>query len=377
MPLENSKQAIGAVSDLLNAQLSANTSATSVNIGRPETAAANAGPKYNLFLYQINIDEHLRNHALDQGQNPPIWLALHYLLTAFDTDKESDSADAHSLLGEGMLALQELNFLHPNSLALADNPEPLKITFDTADSELLSTVMQGTDEKYRLSAAFQVRPILIAPSATPRYSLPVKSVGPPDAEGVVVLPSLGPRLESVEPQTFVAGSELTITGQDVNASVSEVRLGDQSFAVTEASEGQVKTTIPADTTLSSGSYALCLVRALSGGQTLASDSLIVQLLPQVTGATPGTPNPLSTTDGNVSGDLSLNGTLLGGANDAIYVAFYKDGAVALMLEASGTTAQTSLTVSVSEDDAIPADNYFIIVRVNGAQAADAPEVSWS
>lgn len=377
MALADSKEAIGAVSDLLKTQLTNNTSANTVDVGRPETAATSDGQKYNLFLYQIDVDGHLRSHALDRGQPSPLWLVLRYLLTAFDNEKESDSVDAHSLLGEGMLALRELNFIHPSSVALADNPEPLKVTFDSADSELLSKIMQGSDEKYRVAAAFQVRPVMIAPTVPPRYSLPVKTVGPPGNEGVVVIPSLGPRLESVEPQKFIAGTELTVKGADVNASITEVLIGTASLAVTDAIEGQVKTTVPLTTTLSAGSHPLSLIRQLPTGMELESDHLVVQLLPEVTSANPGVPTALTTIPEGVHGDLTINGNRLGGSDDAIFVAFYRDGVVALMLEATGTVAQTSLVVTVSEDQALDAGDYYIIVRVNGAQAVDAPEVNWS
>lgn len=374
MALADSNHAIGAVSELLEARLSANTSATSVDIGRPESASASAGPKYNLFLYQVDIDAPLRNQSLDAGQKTPLWLVLRFLMTAFDENSESDSADAHKLLGEGMLALNELNFVHPSTAALAQNPEPLKITFDSADSELLSKIMQGADEKYRVSAAFQVRPIMIAPTEPPNYSLPVKTVGPPGDEGVVLVPTLGPRLESVAPSTFIAGTELTIQGTDVNSSISEVLIGEESFAISAAIEGEVQTTIPITTSLSAGTYPLCLVLDIGSGRELDSDSLLVKLLPDVQSATP---SGLTTTGSDVHGTLDITGTLLGGVDDVIYVAFYAAGEVALMLEATGTAAQTTLTVTVSADDAIPAGDYFIILRVNGAQAADAPEVTWS
>jgi Pvc16 N-terminal domain/IPT/TIG domain len=374
MALVNSQQAIGAVSDLLSSRLTSLTTANTVDVGRPEQAASVAGPKFNLFLYQIGVDGHMRNQALDRGQADPLWLVLHYVLTAFDTGPESDSVAAHGLLGEGMLALHELNFLQPVAPELADNPEPLKITFDNADADLLSKVLQGTDVQYRLSVAFQVRPVMIAPSVAPRYTLPVRTVGPPGSEGVIMLPSLGARLTSVSPQRFTAGTAITVMGRDVNAAITDVRIGNETLAVTSASEGQVITTIPLATGLSAGSYALCVSRTLVSGMVLSSDTLAVQLLPDVVSATPGV---LSNNAGMVSGDLNIAGTRLGGPDDAVFVAFYRDGDVALMLQVTGTVAQTSLVASVSGDDAIAAGNYFIIVRVNGVQAIDAPQVVWS
>lgn len=374
MALVNSQQAIGAVSDLLSSRLTSLTSANTVDVGRPEQASSVAGPKFNLFLYQIDVDGHMRNQALDRGQADPLWLVLRYLLTAFDTGSESDTVAAHQLLGEGMLALHELNFLEPSTPELSDNPEPLKITFDSADSELLSKVLQGTDVQYRISAAFQIRPVMIAPSVAPRYTLPVRTVGPPGSEGVALLPTLGARLTSVTPERFTAGTVITVTGRDVNDAITDVRIGNETYAVTSASEGRVTTTVPLTTALSAGNYTLCVSRTLVSGMVLCSDSLAVQLLPEVVSATPGV---LTSSAGMVSGDLTIAGTRLGGPDDAVFVAFYRDGDVALMLEATGAIAQTSLVVSVTIDDAIAAGNYFIIVRVNGVQAVDAPQVVWS
>src|SRR5947207_952755 len=134
MPLLDSQEAIGAVSDLLRSRISTRLNPMNVLVGRPETAAkANDGRKLNLFLYRVGFDQHLRNEPLDRGQEPPLWVVLHYLLTAFDAQAESDSVDAHRLLGRGLSALQEMNFLRPSASQLARNPEPLKITFDEAD----------------------------------------------------------------------------------------------------------------------------------------------------------------------------------------------------------------------------------------------------
>ena len=82
----------------------------------------------------------------------------------------------------------------------------------------------------------------------------------------------------------------------------------------------------------------------------------------------------------VSGSLTVTGNHLGGPEDQIFVAFYRKGSmgqVMLILEATGVADQTSLTVTVAGDDALPAGVYNIILRVNGAQATYAPEVDWS
>ena len=375
MPLAASRNAIGAVDQLLQAQLAARTSVGAVDVGRVEAAALSDGPKFNLFLYQVDVDGQLRSHPLDQGQRAPLWLVLHYLLTAFDLSRDSDSFDAHFLLGEGMLALEELNFQRPTVAALGDNPEPLKITFDAADVELLSKVMQGTDERYRVSAAFQVRPVMIAPSEPPAYAPLVLSVGPPADEGVVMIPSLGPCLESVEPERFQAGATLTLRGQDLNSAVQWVCLGDSCFAVTAAPAGAVQTRIPADTSLSPGSYPITVARDLPSGRRFHSNAVGGELQPTLATATPAA--LIADGDGNLSGNLTLTGSHLGGPTDDVFVAFWQRGAVALMLEATGVATQDSLTVTVLVDDALPPDFYRIILRVNGVQAPVTPEVDWS
>ena len=239
MPLAATRNAIGAIDLLLRDQLVARTSAGTVDIGRVEQAAGSDGPKFNLFLYQVDVDGQLRNYPLDRGQRTPVWLVLRYLLTAFDTGRDSNSSDAHILLGEGMLALEEINFQRPTVAALVDNPEPLKITFDAADVELLSKVMQGSEEHYRVSAAFQVRPVLIAPSEPPSYAPLVHSVGPPADEGVVVIPSLGPVVDAVTPTRFEGGAMLTLSGRDFAGEAQFVCLGDTCFPVVAAPAGAV------------------------------------------------------------------------------------------------------------------------------------------
>lgn len=374
MALADSKQAIGAVSELLKSQLTLETSANTVDIGRPEETSGSNGPKLNIFLYQMDFDGQLRNHPFDEGQRAPLWIVLRYLLTAFDEGKESDTSDAHKLLGEGLLALNQMNFIEPSVLALADNPEPLKITFDWADSELLSKIMQGTDDKYRLSAAFQVRPVMIAPSVPPHYGLPVKTVGPPAEEGVAIMPSLGPKLESVRPEKFTQGETITLSGLGIGTVIEEVRLGSIGFPVTAAKSGEIQAVMNPNPDLSAGSYPVTAIRTLKGDQIISSNAVLGTLLPTLINATPGA---LTESAGLFSGDLTLIGELLGGPDDSILVAFYQDGEIVLMIEGAGALDQTTLTVNVDSENALPPEDYFIILRVNGAQAANAPMVDWS
>ena len=163
--------AIGAVTRLLQDHLIRRGFEVSHRQARGRGRQRYDDAKLNLFLYETAFDPQLRNLALRDGEPPPLWLVLKFLLTAFDADESSDTAAAHELLGRGMSALHELNFLRLDPLvaldvrlALENNPEPLKLTFDESSVDLLSKIMQGTDERYRLSVAFQMRPVMIVPA---------------------------------------------------------------------------------------------------------------------------------------------------------------------------------------------------------------------
>ncbi len=375
MPLSSTREAIGAVSEAIRSQLSLRTSLL-VTVKRPDVAAAATDgiQKLNLFLYQIDFDPHLKNHSLDEGQPPPLWLVLRYLLTAYDTGQDSDTVDAHKLLARGLACLQEMNFLSPTVPALIDNPEPLKLSFDHGDAELLSKVMQGSEEKYRLSAAFHVRPVLIAPDVPPSYAPLVLTVGPPGAEGVVVIPSMGPDLKQITPLRFEAGATVEFSGDNINGGIDSVFIGTMELPVIAAREGAVKVDVPNTPSISAGHHAAVVARRLPSGRRQTSNPQFVMLLPTLSAATRG---PLAANGPNFSGSVTLTGQRLGGPDDAIFVSFYRNGNVALNLEVTGTAAQTSLLVTVSNANALPPGNYYLILRVNGAQAAMTPEVAWT
>jgi hypothetical protein len=152
-------------------------------------------------------------------------------------------------------------------------------------------------------------------------------------------------------------------------------VGPTPFPVAAARDGEVRAVVPADTSLSPGSYAVSVSRPLPNGRPLMSDAVMGTLTPTITNVALG---PLSVNAGNLFGDVTFTGRQLGTADDAIVVAFYSSaGVVALMLEVTGTPGQTSLVASVDLEHAIPPDDYRLILRVNGAQAVEAPSVHWA
>lgn len=386
MALADSGRAIGAVTRLLQDHLIRR--GFEVSIGKPEDAAGNdTNAKLNLFLYETVLDAHLRNLSLREGEPPPLWLVLKFLLTAFDREESSDTAAAHDLLGRGMSAIHELNYLRLDALvapdvqlALEHNPEPLKLSFDESNADLLSKIMQGSDERYRLSVAFQVRPVMIVPGALPRSSLlvgvdyssvPETLIGR-DGVQIEVAPSLGPRLHRVEPDRFEAGATLTLHGDDVGGSALEVVLGDVVLHVIErhagrlvvSAEGSSGTPIASGTTLSAGEMPLVVRRRLSPTRARSSNLLLARLLPTLTGAT------------LVAGHLELQGLLLGGDTDDVVVSFYResDGSTAHLFDTVTTAADQRTLALPGAGAAVPAGTYRVILRVNNQQAKASPRV---
>ena len=145
MPLAQTGLAIGSVSRFLQGIL---TTALwnvppynpKITIQRPQVDVASGtqtNSRINIFLYEVEIDAAMRNITLTPGAQTPLWVVLHYLLTAFDGMGESDTAENDDLLGMAIQVLLGVFDAEPGLVgytALSDNPEPLKLTFDQAST---------------------------------------------------------------------------------------------------------------------------------------------------------------------------------------------------------------------------------------------------
>lgn len=387
MALSDSGRAIGAVTRLLQAHLMRNSFA--VSIGPPRAAAADtqANNKLNLFLFQADFDASLRNISLLANQPPPLWLSLRYLITAFDSDNLSDTAEAHQLLGLGMSALNQLNYLRLDAglasdirLALENNPEPLKITFEEASADLLSKLMQGSEDNYRLSSAFQVRPVLIVPDTPPDLSLlvgidytqtPLQVIGR-DGVGLAVLAGIGPRLSEAVPAAFEAGASFEVLGEDLHLSGLECRLSGVPLNIVERAADHlgliVDGVILTGTAVSAGEHVLQVRQLLPNQRYRVSNLITARLLPVLSGAT------------LAAGTLMLDGLLLGNADDDVLIAFHRDGITIRVFDSAMTSAdQTQLTVTGIASEAAPElftpGDYRIVLLVNGQQAHNSPTVT--
>ncbi len=410
MALADTSKAIGKVSKLLSEQLNVKTG-LNIAVGRPEPVGNNS-PKdtLTLFLYEAFFDPSLRNVSLDEGQPTPLWLVLKYILTAFDDKGESDTELAHEYLGKGIQALQELSFVPLDNitfsdpeipLALQDNPDTLKITFDETSADLLSKLMQGSDEKYRFSIGFQIRPVMIATAEPSSYALLVgvdytqvpSSIIAEDGIKIPVLPSLGPQISSVSPSNFEVNDILSIYGNDLDLSDLIVNLGPVELAIAvqqpDKLECTVNGTVAAGGVISAGSHSISVVQILPTGRRRASNLAVGNLLPtlETVDVVPNTFafSSLPSATNKAFGEIDLTGRLLATATDDIFVALYIDGVTERVMDEvfDFTVVQPSsppvppfsrVRLKMKEADAVLPGKYRVILRVNGQQAKNSPEL---
>jgi hypothetical protein len=398
MALADTIRAIGAVSSALKERIDAISTVTTF-VGRPsDTSSTN--PHLNLFLYEISFDPNLKNTPLNEGEKPPLWIVLKYLLTAFESATDSDSEDAHFHLGAALRAvytddLLELDGLSPAIIqALSPNPSPLHVTFDESPSDLLAKLMQGPDDKVRLSACFQVRPVMIAAAEPGDFSLlvgvdytkpPVTLADP--YVGLDVIPSMGAHIDDISPVGFELGEEVTLRGTDMHLSSLSVMLGPVELPVTMQQSDELRFVIDpaiiAASTISAGSHPVTVVQTLTGtGKKRKSNTVIGNLVPTldtVAVSLPVIDDPGPPITSHC--DFKLTGKLLGIDADDTILAFYRDGGVTRMFDvftpvpAAPPPGQLTRDMIVNSDDGVPAGNYYMILIVNGQQAPQSPQIT--
>jgi hypothetical protein len=343
-------------------------------------------------------------------------MVLKYLLTAFDDDgTTSDSIRAHDYLGVAIGALQEFSFLPmtppltsvPHINALKDNPEDLKITFDEAPLDLLAKAMQGSVEKYRLSIAFQVRPVLIAPAEVPSYSqlvgvdyttTPATLVGEKDIH-VAAIPSLGPTITKIQPDSCQLGDTVSILGTDLHLSNLSVSFGPVMLPVTMQQPDRlqfvVRTDIANGSTISAGSLPISVSQLLPSGRRRSSNLLVASLRPtfDTTVSAVTTITAIEThppPEGWKFATVDLTGELLGkNDDDDFYLALFKDGVTVKIFENDPSVTdplghlrdtspagapQTAKQLVMLKPDSVPPGKYLVLYRVNSQQALRGPEI---
>lgn len=224
-----------------------NLNDTTVTVLPPDKArGSNNNNQLNLFLYQLLPDAAWSNMSIP-GQvangetgNPPLALVMHYMLTAFGRDNDTNIPFGHYLLGQAMSVLFDHALLGAdeirNATAVAlpvsnldKQVERVRISLQPLSLEEISKLWTGLATQYRLSVVYEVSVALIESTRTTRAPLPVLTRGPDDkgVQGQANLTSPFPVLDGLLlPNNQAAarpGDTLALTGLNLDgASVGVV-----------------------------------------------------------------------------------------------------------------------------------------------------------
>jgi hypothetical protein len=230
--------------------------ATTVRPDAPGHGVPDVG--VNIFLYEIAPNAAVRNRDLPTRsgngqaavQRPAAALDLHYLLSFYGDDELGaqrvlgsvvrhlhsqplltrkmiqDTVQAHSFLATSNLA-DAVDFVRfsPLSLSLEELSKLWSVFFQTA---------------YVLSAAYRASLVFLEEELTPVTPLPVRE------RQVFVVPFQHPFIENVDPQIIAGGGTLTIRGQNLRGDVTKLKFG-ETFATppsTNVTNEQIKIALP-------------------------------------------------------------------------------------------------------------------------------------
>lgn len=189
-----------------------------------EIDTTTAGLQVNLFLYQAEIDAALRNTpptGLASGETgePAMPLVLHYLLTPYAPG--GDDIRAHRLLGGALQALHSHPLLTRADLSgaapysdVGRQAEQLRITWQPLEEKDIYSLWSVFQAPYRLSAAFEVRVVLIDNTRAPITPLPVLTRGA-DGRGPVAAASVTSPVPTVLRVRYPDGQPAATVGQQV------------------------------------------------------------------------------------------------------------------------------------------------------------------
>jgi len=196
----------------------------------PDDERIDTSDGVNLFLYRLtespfasNVDwPGNRSHPAG-AKRQPLALTLHYLLTAYAVKSSTSAQDditAHQILGNAMAILHDypvLNDIHDSEFdaaldehfpaELRDAYDKIKITRAPITMEEYSKIWTGLGKAYRLSAAYDVSLVQIAPM------VPAATPSPPlQRTSVKADPFAFPAIAAIEPDTGPAGGTVTLRG---------------------------------------------------------------------------------------------------------------------------------------------------------------------
>jgi hypothetical protein len=269
--------------------------------------------QFNLFLYRTEVAAGLRNEdPLDltpgESANPPLPLVLHYLMTPYV--QSGKDLDAHRLLGLAARAFNEHAVLGRTELTdssgafsdVATQLDRIRITWVALAESDIYSLWSAFQTPYRLSAALEVRPVLIDGTQPPNAPLPVIRRGDDD-RGPVAEAQPGspyPELSSAAPpnsQTAARPGEsvhllgINLVAQTVTAVLTHPLLVDAvPLPAADVTDTDVRIDLPAGAGAPQAglwSVTLQLTNTVAGTDVTAfTNAVPLSIAPRITSAMP-------------------------------------------------------------------------------------------
>jgi hypothetical protein len=136
---------------------------TNIVLSNPaQPVGANVVRRLSLWLYQVVLNEHLRNAPNirvtdDRERYPPLGLNLMYLLTPSTGSDEGDQL----VLGRAMQILHDQSILQMQSQQSPGEGEEFHVYLAQRTIEELAEVWEAMQQPYRLSVCYEVRSVRI------------------------------------------------------------------------------------------------------------------------------------------------------------------------------------------------------------------------
>jgi hypothetical protein len=298
---------------------------------RPPDKARSAedANQINLFLYHTQPNAALRNAGMPGSRSgdatqSPLALNLYYLITAYG--RNFDDILSHRLLGRAMSILHDASTLLPADIdkALPGNDlshqlESVRITPQPLSLEEMSKLWSTFQAPYRVSAAYEVRVVLIDSQRQSKAALPVLSLGP-DGRGNDSIAGLvsniaeltGLTLPTAAQPSARPGDQLVFSGHDLDADQLDVlfdhRLTDITLngpAITSATGTNITLQLPPGSNVwPAGAYSVAATITKANLER-NTNVLTFTLAPTIINA-PG-PGPLQLDpDGNITLQIGIS-----------------------------------------------------------------------
>jgi uncharacterized protein DUF4255 len=392
-------KAIAGVSSSLKALLRDRmTEVADITIAPPDVKVTSVnGRRLNLYLYHLGENPYLKNQEIPgEGYpgaygHPPLSLDLRYIFTAFgqtDTGPDAD-IEAQWILGDAMRVLHDFSIITPDLVeqkaplpqppildsSLLGEFEQIKITLQPAGLDEISKIWTALPNvNFRRSALYEVCVVQVQSKSPRSIALPVK------LNRVYALVMRTPMIQqifqqppAVDNQLIAAAQEgetLRLIGTSLRAPNTRVTMDNATGTISSISDTQLDVVVPIGV-LKIGLHSLqiaqdVMLAEVKGQPTVQrtvfrSNAVGFQLLPTLGAVSP----PSATAGGTIT--VNANPPVFATQEKFLLLGDYAVPALPVAFD-SPPSNTIQFTLPQAPDPLIPTGNYFLRVRIDGAES---------